>query len=304
MRVLVGTDEGVVAVGDDGRVDAEVDGAVQTLSADGPRGCWAALDGDSVARRDGEGRWARWRLPLDAPITAVLPTATGVLAGSADGRLWRVAEGDAVALAGFDRVAGRDDWHAVGSRLPYVRSLSATVDDAALLASVHVGGVPRSTDGGVSWAPTLDVDADVHQVRAHPLEAATAVAVAAVGVLESRDGGATWSGPSTDGLHSTYLRAVAFPTGSVLVSASDGPRGQRAALYRRSEGATRWQRCRAGLPEWLPGIVDTGALDARGAEVAAGTDGALFVSEDGGDSWRRLASGLPSVRGVALLERR
>ena len=304
MRVLVGTDEGVVAVGDDGHVHAEVDGVVQTLSADGPRGCWAALGGDSVARRDRDGRWARWRLALDSPITAVLPTESGVLVGSADGRLWRVAEGDAVALAGFDRVAGRGDWHAVGSRLPYVRSLSATVDDAALLASVHVGGVPRSTDGGVSWGPTVDVDADVHQVRAHPLEAATAVAAAAVGLLESRDGGATWSGPSTAGLHATYLRAVAFPTGSVLVSASDGPRGQRAALYRRAEGATRWQRCRAGLPEWLPGIVDTGALDARGADVAAGTGDSLFVSEDGADSWRHLASGLPSVRGVAVLERR
>jgi len=304
MRVLVGTELGVVAVDDDGRVHTEVDGAASALSTDGPGGCWAALDEDSVAHRDAEGRWTRWRLPLDAPITAVLATGSGVLVGTANGRLWSVADGDAVVLPGFDSVAGRDDWHAVGSRLPYVRSLSATLDDAALLASVHVGGVPRSTDGGVSWAPTVDVEVDVHQVRAHPVDAGSAMAAAAVGLLESGDGGATWSGPSTDGLHATYLRAVAYTTGAVLVSASDGPRGQRAALYRRGRGETGWQRCRAGLPEWLPGIVDTGALDARGGDVAAGTADSLFVSEDGGDGWRLLAAGLPSVRGVALVEGR
>jgi len=304
MEVLVGTDQGVVAVDDDGRVRAELEGATRALSADGPRGCWAALGRDSVARRDPDGSWTRWRLAVDVPITAVLPTDSGVLVGTADGRLWHGIDGDAVPLPGFDRVAGRDDWHAVGSPTPYVRSLGATAGDAALLASVHVGGIPRSTDGGRSWYPTVDVEADVHQVRADPLDAGHATAAAAVGLLDSRDGGATWSAPSRDGLHATYLRAVAFTRDGLLVSAADGPRGQRAALYRRPGGATRFERCEAGLPEWLPGIVDTGALDARDADVAAGTGESLFVSEDGGESWRLLAAGLASVHGVTLVEPR
>jgi hypothetical protein len=29
-------------------------------------------------------------------------------------------------------------------------------------------GVPRSTDGGATCQPTIDVDSDVHEVRAHP----------------------------------------------------------------------------------------------------------------------------------------
>src|SRR4029453_14776189 len=66
-------------------------------------------------------------------------------------------------IEGFQTIAGRDDWHAVGSRKPYVRSLTATAGDV-LLANVHVGGIPRSTDGGATWEPTIDVDADVHQV--------------------------------------------------------------------------------------------------------------------------------------------
>ena len=304
MRVLVGTEQGGVAVSDDGTVRAELDGTARALSTDGPRGCWAALDGDSLARRDPEGRWTRWRLDVEAPITAVLPIGGAALVGTAAGRLWSVTAGDAAPFTGFDRVAGRGDWHAGGSRAPYVRSLSATVDDGAWLASVHVGGIPRSTDGGASWDPTVDGDVDVHQVRAHPLESATVMAAAAVGLLESHDGGATWSSPSTHGLHATYLRAVAFAGGAVLVSASDGPRGHRAALYRRPHGASAFERCQVGLPEWLPGIVDTGALDARGSDVAAGTGESLFASEDSGESWRILASGLPSVRGVALVEPR
>jgi hypothetical protein len=30
----------------------------------------------------------------------------------------------------------------------------------------HVGRIPRSVDGGVTWQPTIDVDSEVHGVRA------------------------------------------------------------------------------------------------------------------------------------------
>ena len=49
-----------------------------------------------------------------------------------------------------------------------IRSITATLDRAVLLANVHVSGVSRSTDGGVTWQPSIDVDSDVHEVRAHP----------------------------------------------------------------------------------------------------------------------------------------
>ncbi len=83
-------------------------------------------------------------------------------------------------IPGFEAVPGRDDWHAVGSRKPYVRSLTATAG-GVLLANVHVGGIPRSPDDGATWQPTIDVDADVHQVRAHPQRPELVLAAAAVG---------------------------------------------------------------------------------------------------------------------------
>ena len=62
-------------------------------------------------------------------------------------------------IRGFDEVPGRDTWYAgsavingqvVGPPLG-IRSMSATADGSAILANVHVGGIPRSTDGGATW---------------------------------------------------------------------------------------------------------------------------------------------------------
>jgi hypothetical protein len=92
-----------------------------------------------------------------------------IYVGTDDARVLRVEAGGRVEqLRSFDTVAGRDKWYAgtalingqlMGPPLG-VRSMTATVD-GALLANVHVGGIPRSVDGGATWAPTIDVDSDV-----------------------------------------------------------------------------------------------------------------------------------------------
>jgi hypothetical protein len=61
-----------------------------------------------------------------------------------------------------------------------------------LLAYVHVGGIPRSTDGGATWQPTIDIDNDVHEVRAHPRRPDIVMAATAIGLCTSRDRGLTW----------------------------------------------------------------------------------------------------------------
>lgn len=84
------------------------------------------------------------------------------------------------------------------------------------------------------------------------------------------------------------------------MSASDGPFGKHAALYRRELDGGDFERCTVGLPDWLPAIVDTGHLDAGGSRVVAGIAGQVIVSDDAGDSWRVLAADLPDVTAVAL----
>jgi photosystem II stability/assembly factor-like uncharacterized protein len=137
-------------------------------------------------------------------------------------------------------------------------------------------------------------------VLAHPTTPGRVFAAAAVGLGTSADGGATWAF-ATDGLHARYLPAVAVTDEAVLVTASTGPRGRRAALYRRPLGGGGFGRCREGLPQWFGDNVDTHCLAARGGVVALGTeDGAVYRSTDGGQAFERLAKGLPAVRCVAL----
>lgn len=297
--VFAGTDDGICVFVDGTPGPPELRGRqVRRLARDRAE-VIAVVDDRVVARRTPDGVWSDLATsPSD--LTCLLPRPGGALCGTADGHLLRLHDGGFAPVAGFDAVAGRDTWHAVPSGEPYVRSLTETADHRALLANVHVGGIPRSGNGGASWKPTIDVEADVHEVRAHPVDPRLVLAPAAYGLAASRDAGVTWT-TTTDGMHATYSRAVAFTTEAALVSASDGPFGQRSALYRwdvADGGALA--RVTAGLPEWFAGNVDTGCLDAHRDDVALADDGTLFVSDDGGRSWTVLATDLNRIRAVAV----
>lgn len=291
MSVLVGTADGLFVDG-----LQEIGGhRVRWLARGG--GGWWAIAGKTLVRRD-DGEWRQ--IASVEGLTCVQPVDRAAVAGTAGAHLVRVSTGELQPLPAFDDMPGRDEWHAVGSREPYVRSLTATAD-GVLLANVHVGGIPRSPDGGETWQPTIDVDADVHQVRAHPDRPELALAAAAVGVCRSDDGGATWS-VSTEGLHATYCRAIALAGHVMFVSASTGPRTEQGALYRRAiDRDGPFERCTEGLPQWQPHNIDTGCLDTDSERVAfGGADGIVYGSNDAGRTWRVLTEGLPPVTAVAI----
>jgi hypothetical protein len=297
--LLVGTSDGVVPFTDGVTEPAELAGRDVSHLANARDSWWAVADQHTVVERDPDGTW-RDVATTDAELTCVLPRPGGATCGTRDGHLLRLHEGRWAPIQAFDAVDGRETWHAVGSTVPYVRSLTATADDGALLANVHVGGIPRSGNGGASWKPTIDPDADVHQVRAHPSDPRLVLAPAAVGLAVSRDAGVSWQ-VVTDGLHATYLRAVAFTSGQALVSASDGPFTSQGALYTYETGnGAALERVTDGLPEWLTGNVDTGQLDAHGDVCAFSDEEAIYTSDDAGRTWSRLASDLGAVRGVGV----
>jgi photosystem II stability/assembly factor-like uncharacterized protein len=179
--------------------------------------------------------------------------------------------------------------------------MAATSDGAVLLANVHVGGIPRSTDGGVTWQPTIDIDSDVHEVRAHPVHRDIVIAAAAVGLCVSRDGGATWSAED-EGLHASYCSAVAFSEQDILVSASSDHFATKGVIYRRPIDGIGPLQPVAGLPEWLEGITDTGCIAANGSVLAvADKGGNLYVSDDAGNSWLRRGSNLPPISNVLIV---
>ena len=178
-----------------------------------------------------------------------------------------------------------------------MRSLACTADNV-LLANVHVGGIARSDDSGRTWWPTMDIHFDVHQVRSIWGRGDLVVAAAAVGLCISRDGGVTWR-VRAEGLEATYCRAVAVPDEAILVSASEGPRGKRSAIYRTSiHGDTPFVR----VTDWMNGNVDTAALDGLGDQAAFGTaSGEVWQSRDSGASWSRTHHGLAPVTSLSFV---
>ena len=179
--------------------------------------------------------------------------------------------------------------------------MTATSDGAVLLANVHVGGIPRSTDGGMTWQATIDIDTDVHEVCAHPVHPGIVIAAAAIGLCISRDGGATWT-VEQQGLHASYCSAVAFSEDDILVAASTDHFASQGAVYRRPIAGKVPLEAIGGLPKWLEGIADTGCIATRGSALAiADKAGNLYVSADAGHSWTCRASGLPTMSSVLII---
>jgi hypothetical protein len=293
-RILVGTAAGLWELdGDVSRpVEALAGHAVTALAPGGPK-TWGVVDGTELWVLDGA--WARLTAVEGPPATCVVGTGSGPLIGTEQAHLLRLSATGATRLESFETVEGREAWYQPWGDPADVRSI-AVARDGAIHVNVHVGGVARSRDGGKSWKPTVDIETDVHQVLAHPSRPEVVLVASAEGFGVSRDGGDSWQF-ATAGLHAHYLRAVAVAGDHVVISASAGFHGRRAAIYRkRLEGGTRFQRCEAGLPKWFDDNIDTACLAAAGSLVVFGTgDGRVFRSLDAGERWELAVKGLPPV---------
>lgn len=270
--------------------------SVRSLVADRRGGVLAIVGGHSLRRRAADGVW-RELATSEASLSSCVPIGNAVFVGTEDARVLRVdPDGAPQFLTGFDAVAGRDTWYAGsaivnGKRMgpPLgVRSMSATCDGAVLLVNVHVGGIPRSTDGGLTWQPTIAVDTDVHQVLAHPARPDIVIAAAAAGLCVSRDAGITWT-IETRGLHASYCSAVAFGRDDILVAASSDHFANDGAVYRRPRDGDD----PLGMALRVDGIADTECIATRDSIVAVvDRAGRLHVSQDDGGSWSSPVDGL------------
>jgi photosystem II stability/assembly factor-like uncharacterized protein len=270
------------------------DQSVCSLAADGRGGVFAIVGGHSLCRRSPDGEWTTIAR-TEFALSCCVPVGDAVFVGTGDAHVLRVdPDGAQQFLTGFDTVAGRDEWFAgamivdgalMGPPLG-ARSMAVTSDGAVLLVNVHVGGIPRSTDAGVTWRPTIDIQADVHQVCAHPTRPDLVIAAAAVGLCTSRDAGATWT-VERRGLHAHHCSAVAFGRTDIFVSASTDPFTTQGAVYRRAiDGDGPLQRVGGGIPRWTNGSADTNCIATRDSMVAViDRSGCLYVSHDDGAAW-------------------
>jgi len=288
VSLLIGTAAGMFAL-DDPTSPVIPDTTINHIVRDGEG--WWAVDGKARIHHDGQ---VVANGPNGATLNCVLPIGETVWVGASSARLYRIEGGDLTEDPGFADAPGRADWYTPWGGPPDVRSMA--VDKAGtLFVNVHVGGIVRCDDTGPS--PTLDKDSDVHQVIADQIAEGRVLAACARGFAQSTDGRVfTYR---DEGLHAPYCRAVALIGDTVLISASTGPRSNRARLYRSDLTIGPFEHCRKGLPEWFDDNLDTHCLTVLDESVFAGHGDTVWKSDDLGESWDEIASGLPRITCLA-----
>jgi hypothetical protein len=298
VRLLVGTDVGLHELDAGGTAGPVVlEGRRVTALAPDYPAVWAILDDHEVCRADDGTEWRSVASLEGRRATCLAAPAMGVLVGSSEAHLYLTDAKALEPVRSFDEIEDRDRWYTPWGGPPDARSIS---EGDAVYVNVHVGGIVRTIDGGATWTPTIDIDSDVHRVWADDQRV---LAACARGLAVSDDLGETWS-YRTDGLEATYCRGVTVCGDSILISASRGPRGGGAALYRGAMSDGPLERCRTGLPDTFDDNIDSGCLDALpdGRLVAFATsDGRVFASDDQGGRWAEAANGLGPVRCLIVL---
>jgi photosystem II stability/assembly factor-like uncharacterized protein len=274
---------------------------------------------------DGGGSWSRVEAGLTASAFRFLGPdaqhAGAVLAGTEPGRIFRGEDGGLSwqQLEGFAALPGHERWF-----LPYspragaVRNIYASPGrPERLFASVEVGGLARSDDGGLGWVcePVI-ADEDVHHITGHPhhddiLYVSLGTASLGThardhdhaqlgGVARSRDGGRTWHKVETD-----YTRATIVPPSRPdLLLAGPAPRvGRSGRIIVSADGGDTWAPAHGGIEVPMPDMVELFVASPDGDVWAICSQGRLLRAGVGDWTWR---SALPAgadvdVKSIAFL---
>jgi hypothetical protein len=287
MKLLVGTAAGAFTLGIAEPVIPDT--RINHIARAG-EGWWAVGD-DGALFHDGQ-----QMASVDDQVTlnCVLPVNGDIWVGASEARLFRLEDGDLIEDPGFAAAPERARWYTPWGGPPDVRSMAAD-HDGTIFINVHVGGILRYDREGLS--PTLDQDADVHQVVAGQDLSGRVLAACARGLAHSTDGMVFEF--RTEGLHASYCRAVALLGETILLSASTGPRSNRARLYRGDLVGGSFEPCTQGLPEWFDENLDSHCLAVVDDVGYAGQGDTVWRSEDQGVSWAEARSGLPRITCLA-----
>jgi photosystem II stability/assembly factor-like uncharacterized protein len=227
-----------------------------------------------------------------------------ILAGTEPGRLFRSRDGGSTwsELTGITQLDRYDEWY-----LPYspragaIRNVYAPPgDEQRLLASVEVGGLLDSTDGGESWRYIeVGIDDDIHHITGHPddpnvLFVSLGYASLRVkrhevdaqqfgGIARSFDGGTTWEKVETD-----YTRATIVPPGHPnLLLAGPAPNvGAQGRIVVSADRGGHWEVASDGIETPMPDMVELFVPAPDGNVWAVCSGGRLLYATPGEWHWQ------------------
>ena len=180
---------------------------------------------------------------------------------------------------------------------------------STIYASVEVGGLLRSTDGGEHWEEFADLYEDVHRLMIHPSNPKFLYAVTGRGLYASGQAGASWEQwtrreDDIGGYPDGFVFHPSDPKLMFMTAAHDAPGTWRtshfagARISRSKDGGRSWEILKNGLPDRLQASIEAFCLEEAGnatAIYAATTAGEVICSDDLGDSWRVIVKGLPPI---------
>ena len=245
-----------------------------------------------------------------------------ILAGTEPGRIYRSHDDGSswAELSGILALEGIEKWY-----LPYspragaVRNIHATGESKRLLASVEVGGLLDSHDGGETWSYIKVLhDEDLHHITSHPDDPNllfASLGYASIkhewsdaedhqfgGIARSHDGGTTWQKLETD-----YTRATIIPpTHPDLLLAGPAPQvGQNGRIVVSTNAGDTWEPASEGIDTPMPDMVELFVAAPDNTIWAICSGGRLLIATAGEWHWR---SALPDganvkVESVAFVER-
>lgn len=183
--------------------------------------------------------------------------------------------------------------------------LISAADPGAIWATVEIGGIFRSGDGGRTWErrDTGLLSADVHGVACikNATGAVVLFATTNQGLHRSDDGGLNWHFQELDAPWQ-YTRAIvprADGDATLFLTNGNGPPGSTGILWRSTDYGSTWRKTTlptAGLNS-TPWCVATHPSNPRLLFLATNL-GQLYRSEDGGDTWLRLPHEFGEVRSL------
>jgi photosystem II stability/assembly factor-like uncharacterized protein len=221
-------------------------------------------------------------------------------------------------LPNLRSVPSVDDWYFPGPpHIGHLKQLSVDpADPKTLYASIEVGALLKSTDGGQTWQELFTGDKDTHRTVLHPAKPDRVFCVCGgggsspnPGVFLSEDRGESWEQlTGTDHPIGDYPDLlVAHPQDPDLLfisAAHHSPGDWRTSHYagsrisRSADGGRTWDIISGGLPDRLQASIEAMILEAYGDSFslfAATTSGDVWNSDDGGENWSMIVDGLPPV---------
>lgn len=232
-----------------------------------------------------------------------------IYAGAASGGLWRSCSGGVGASAweyiptgypvlGVSTIAiAPDDSNTIyiGTGEVYNYQDAGTGAAVRITRGTYGIGILKSTDGGKSWAPSLDWSYNqqhgIWMIKINPLNPKTIWAATTEGVYKSLDAGANWQ-KVHEVIMATDLVIHPVDTNTVIVACgnfySDGH-----GIYRTTDGGATWNRAKGDLPAVFGGKALLAIAPSSPNVVYAsignsyGEDNAtwLCMSMDSGENW-------------------